>query len=153
MKDVLTFLINHIYFDKQYNDFIIFFSMSRKSKKTECPICLQKIKYKVITECNHTFCDSCLIKHLIIQQNCPLCRSICDNQYITEQINPKRQGILTKKYILPITVNHIEPVQYNSYSRFLNPNIMISNIFILETLCIIALLFFIVTQVKMMIAL
>ena len=27
--------------------------------KSECPICLQKIKYEIKTECNHAFCDIC----------------------------------------------------------------------------------------------
>ena len=123
--------------------------MSRKFKKTECPICLQKKNNNVITECNHTFCDECLVRHLIIQPKCPLCRKICNYQYITKQIQPKRQRILSKKYILPITLNNIPVMREQStFSLYSQLQRVIANRIIFEGILIICIIHFIVSQVK-----
>jgi len=68
----------------------------------ECAICLQDVKYIVNTECKHPFCDSCLIQHLLRNQTCPLCRTICDPQFIINQIQDIRQTKLFKKLELKI---------------------------------------------------
>ena len=41
-----------------------------------CPICLEKLKKTnfSITECNHTFCTTCLLTSIQENNNCPLCR-------------------------------------------------------------------------------
>ena len=41
-----------------------------------CPICLEKLKKTniSITECNHTFCTTCLLTSIQKNTNCPLCR-------------------------------------------------------------------------------
>ena len=39
-----------------------------------CPICLENIKNRYTTQCNHHFCSVCIFKWLCIHQTCPLCR-------------------------------------------------------------------------------
>jgi len=52
------------------------------NKKKECPICLDEVKTINIlkTNCNHEFCDKCIMKKLEIDRskctpNCPMCRT------------------------------------------------------------------------------
>ena len=42
----------------------------------ECPICYEPIKSYgfCTTNCDHTFCMDCMVRHLQINQSCPLCR-------------------------------------------------------------------------------
>ena len=45
----------------------------------ECSICLEEIEDeedKYITLCNHIFHQSCLIKWIKDNQNCPICRRV-----------------------------------------------------------------------------
>lgn len=42
--------------------------------KLECPICLCKLKWAVITDCGHTFCRVCIEKSLTTKYECPFCR-------------------------------------------------------------------------------
>ena len=43
---------------------------------TECLICYEKIKTNncCITECNHVFCLTCMIKSTLKKRECPYCR-------------------------------------------------------------------------------
>jgi len=43
----------------------------------ECPICYEPIKKYgfCTTNCEHTFCMDCMVRHLQINQSCPLCRN------------------------------------------------------------------------------
>ena len=41
---------------------------------TECVICMQRIKDKVLTPCNHEFCRECIYQWVVKKHNCPLCR-------------------------------------------------------------------------------
>ena len=46
------------------------------TEENECPICkknMSSINY-CVTECNHNYCLLCLIEHLKVNNNCPLCR-------------------------------------------------------------------------------
>jgi len=45
---------------------------------SDCPICKEIIsdKDKCVTVCNHTYCLSCLLKHLNKSSLCPLCNGI-----------------------------------------------------------------------------
>jgi hypothetical protein len=47
-------------------------------EKEDCPICLENIieENKVKSECNHTFCKTCLEIALENKDNCPMCRTI-----------------------------------------------------------------------------
>ena len=44
---------------------------------SKCSICLGEIQERnsVITECDHYYCLSCLLKHLELDNKCPLCRN------------------------------------------------------------------------------
>ena len=119
----------------------------KEKNKHECPICLQKIKYKIESNCDHIFCDMCIIQHLMIKNTCPMCRQLCDYDYITKQVKPKRRKILMKKLIQPTTtVNNIPIIrnqvqQMNIYSRFipqpLPVSIIMISIFLIELLLVI----------------
>lgn len=63
----------------------------------ECPICLQPVKNTITTHCNHTYCDLCIINHLMIRNTCPICRSVCNYNQIMNQIKQNREKILIKK--------------------------------------------------------
>ena len=45
---------------------------------SDCPICKEIMSDKdlCVTSCNHTFCLSCLLKHLNKSQLCPLCNGV-----------------------------------------------------------------------------
>jgi len=45
-----------------------------------CSICLDKIQdeQKIITECNHTFHNDCLLEWYKYKRTCPMCRSECN---------------------------------------------------------------------------
>jgi hypothetical protein len=120
----------------------------------ECPICLQKIQYKIKTKCKHTFCDICIVKQLMIKNICPMCRRVCDYEYITDRISIKRQKFLMKKLITPVEINHIDintmrdrdiqPIQNQSmtiYSRFIPQYVptssMVISLFIINSFIII----------------
>jgi hypothetical protein len=93
----------------------------KEKEKHECPICLRKIKYRIKTQCKHMFCDICIVKHLMMKDVCPMCRTVCNYEYITQQIRVKRQKYLMRKLIPPVETTHIqEPIQPISvYSRFI----------------------------------
>jgi len=78
---------------------------TEEQKSQDCSICLQKMNDYVITLCNHVFCDSCLIQHLLNNQTCPLCRKECNPEDIISQIMNEQQIILFKK--LKVEINKI----------------------------------------------
>lgn len=41
----------------------------------ECIICMEKIKDKVSTPCNHEYCRECILRWIVVSHNCPVCRS------------------------------------------------------------------------------
>jgi hypothetical protein len=123
-------------------------------KKIECPICLRRIKYKIETNCMHTFCDICIVKHLMNKNTCPMCRTKCDYEYVTTQIRVKRQKYLMKKLLPPVTSNSTyimrEPIQPMSvYSRFipqhLPASIIMISLFTVEV-CIVIYIVVVITQ-------
>jgi hypothetical protein len=122
-----------------------------KYKKVECPICLRRIKYKIETNCMHSFCDICIMKHLIMKNTCPMCRTECDYTYITNQIKTKRQTVLMKK-LTPIVRQNIpntreQANEMTQYSRFIPrrvpASIMMISLFIVEIYIILHVVVFI----------
>jgi hypothetical protein len=53
---------------------------------TECPVCLEKIgeKNNCTTQCGHSFCFSCMIKAMSVNNRCPYCREILIEKNIHE---------------------------------------------------------------------
>jgi len=144
--------------------------MARKKKESiECPICLENIKNEITTDCNHIFCDICLVKNLIITNNCPMCRTLCNYNNITNQIGMKRQKTIMNKLKIrsfpqqPISINEelsitmvINQEQHqehiNIYSRFYTPQlpscVFILFIFVIEVFLISNYFFLIIQKVK-----
>jgi hypothetical protein len=143
---------------------MILFKMKKikYKEKNECPICLQKIKYKIKTGCNHNFCDICIVRHLMLKETCPICRRDCDCEHITNQISVKRRRFLMRKLIQPVKTDNVpintntEPLQQmNIYSHFIPHYIPASittiSIFIIQVYVIIYLVIFITQTVRNMI--
>ena len=93
----------------------------------ECAICLQDVKHFVKTKCKHLFCDLCLMQHLLRNRSCPLCRTICDPNFIIEQIGDSRQTTLLRKLELNIFNSKLftNITDENVYNT--NNNITLSN--------------------------
>ena len=53
---------------------------------TECVICMQKIKDKVLTPCNHEFCRECIYQWVVKKHNCPLCRMYLNIKSISGRV-------------------------------------------------------------------
>ena len=112
----------------------------------ECPICLQEIKNKITTHCNHRYCDICIISHLLIKNTCPICRSVCEYNQLMDQIKPHREQILIQK-ICDATHTHED--------RHMNSDIpihcsFVMTFFIIETIIIICMIFYIAQKVNYM---
>ena len=67
---------------------------------SKCSICLGEIQERnsVVTQCDHYYCLSCLLKHLELDNKCPLCR---------EEIEEKRP-FRFKKILLSDIIKYIE---------------------------------------------
>ena len=61
----------------------------------DCVICLQKIRDKSITACNHEFCRECILQWVIKKHNCPICRRFLTTKSITGRLT--RQGSATMR--------------------------------------------------------
>ena len=61
----------------------------------DCVICLQKIRDKSITACNHEFCRECILQWVIRKHNCPMCRRFLTTKSITGRLT--RQGSATMR--------------------------------------------------------
>lgn len=62
-----------------YKNKILSENLKDYKKEEECSICLEN-KCNVFIDCNHIFCNSCIIKLIGIQGNkCPLCRKTFHN--------------------------------------------------------------------------
>ena len=64
---------------------------------SECVICIQKIKDKVLTPCNHEFCRECILQCVVKKHNCPLCRQYLNVKSLTGRIT-RSTAALTRIY-------------------------------------------------------
>ena len=85
----------------------------------ECPICYDPIKKDeyIITNCQHIFCQKCIIHHIIVGNNetCPYCRQDCKADDI---------------FVLPLPSELLEEFGI----LILNQSILDTGLFILETI-------------------
>lgn len=137
----------------------------------ECPICLQPVKNTITTHCNHTYCDLCIINHLMIRNTCPICRGVCNYNQIVNQIKPNREKILIKKLYEQSVILHSKNAVLQGQNPDLqaqnqgqNPDLQAQNpltnyhmppmpsfvitIFIVEVSIIICMIFYIVQKVN-----
>jgi hypothetical protein len=84
----------------------------------ECSICTNNIcdTNKCITNCNHTFCLSCILKHLNTNKKCPLCREIICESSEEEQSDSSEEE---PQRIPNIRLNMVELKTYDIYGRFI----------------------------------
>lgn len=111
-----------------------------------CPICVDVIedRYKVITECQHAFCDICILQHFKTSLQCPMCRTTCTYMKIINQmnnarlmeINHKSKGIAANQ---PLSIFH-------SPSLFIAA-LIVMFVFIIEILFILAISYLIANLV------
>jgi hypothetical protein len=72
-----------------------------QSVEETCPICLDTIDYNtcVITQCNHLYCDTCIVYYLKNANTCPICKTYCDYIEIISTIDPKRICMMSSMVI------------------------------------------------------
>jgi hypothetical protein len=106
------------------------------SETFECAICMETIdeKYRIITDCNHPFCDICMIENVKTSLNCPMCRKPFKLINIFNQITTGRmieiENIHKNKHAKPKT-------SYSYYDLFILIPCM-------AALCIIEIIFIII---------
>ena len=50
--------------------------IKRKTEEGECVICLEKVEFPTITNCCcNVYCGKCLLKNIVINHKCPMCRN------------------------------------------------------------------------------
>jgi hypothetical protein len=51
----------------------------------ECPICMEQLKQTdiLVTRCGHQFHGTCMIRHMRLHDNCPMCRGVLFTELIT----------------------------------------------------------------------
>jgi hypothetical protein len=54
-------------------------------KTEDCPICMEELKQTdiLITRCGHQFHGTCMIRHMKLNDNCPMCRGVLFTNTIT----------------------------------------------------------------------
>jgi hypothetical protein len=54
-------------------------------KTEDCPICMEELKQTdiLITRCGHQFHGTCMIRHMRLHDNCPMCRGVLFTNTIT----------------------------------------------------------------------
>lgn len=87
----------------------------------DCPICFEEVTpvETVNTNCNHTFCKTCICRHIDIslknkKPKCPMCRAKLVNLTVkseeyAEELNENYCKTLTTSNIPPITIDTYEP--------------------------------------------
>lgn len=63
------------------------FEQKKGLESTECSICSDTFKNAVITDCAHTFCESCLGKWRETNTTCPICRADIGDPWKTKKPN------------------------------------------------------------------
>lgn len=55
----------------------LYFKLDREniSSILTCPICFDYFSKPILTPCGHSFCFNCILKHLGMSRNCPMCRN------------------------------------------------------------------------------
>ncbi|CAB4276528.1 unnamed protein product [Prunus armeniaca] len=48
--------------------------LEKMGRELECPICLSLLNSAVSLNCNHVFCNSCIVKSMKSGSNCPVCK-------------------------------------------------------------------------------
>jgi len=73
---IVIFLIYDIWNFKNIQ-FQRYFRKSTKLSNYYCPICLEEASNNLCStkNCNHTFHKNCIMKWLLKQKNCPICRT------------------------------------------------------------------------------
>ena len=99
-----------------------------------CSICFSPLTNAKIdistTRCNHTFCTSCIIKSMKVNNTCPLCRTelTSPNRKFTIKFNRSKRIVLEEiQYYKAYITDHIEylmnSIEYHTNEKTLQPGI------------------------------
>ena len=100
-------------------------------QKSECSICLEKIKKKnlIVTECEHVFCNNCLFQNFKCSDKCPLCRRDINktklykfNIKYSNKLEYIQKNIKNNKKILIISFYNKSIKTLNNFSNIYNIN-------------------------------
>ena len=52
--------------------------VKKPCQTTECPICMEDLKQTdlLVTRCGHQFHGTCMLRHMKLHDNCPMCRGV-----------------------------------------------------------------------------
>lgn len=96
----------------------------------ECSICYEKFQEVAITQCNHTFCKTCIYNWKSINDTCPCCRQILIIQTIKkipclplQNSIPTIPTIPTFQYIK--TISGIEPTSIFNLQKKISTKIIV----------------------------
>ena len=107
-------------------------AISLISNDNRCSICLDilnKNKNIAITDCNHSFCLSCIIKHLNNDNKCPLCRNeIIDNDNCTNDSYNRITDTIACEKINELIESYDISIHTRAIRLFNNPNIYLKSL-------------------------
>jgi len=91
---------------------------------TECLICYEKIKTNncCVTECNHVFCLTCMIKTALKKKECPYCREkILKNKETGEEEEVEEESgleelVVNENYTLEVEVQVFGDIEFSEES-------------------------------------
>ena len=90
----------------------------------KCPICMDKIKKKITTSCNHSFCKTCIKTWCKQNNNCPLCRKNLQNEIIKfrERRRIRRRRLNRSRRINNDDIFYIRQIIQNNQNNNQNNN-------------------------------
>lgn len=80
-----------------------------KTKTDECFICKKKeYKLPVETNCQHIFCEECIIRHFRSSKNCPICKVLLNGIFnILKVVSPSSKASLESEINRDRNFNHL----------------------------------------------
>ena len=104
---------------------------SEKNKNHQCPICLEDGIFPITTNCNHTFCWSCMTKCSSYMDICPYCKQECIldptliyiDQILDNNHDNSKYGLLSNNISNNISIDiisdlHIDQWDTNIMSKY-----------------------------------
>ena len=121
------------------NRFIRIHNIENIQSITDCAICMETIdeRYKIITDCNHAFCDICMTEYIKTSLQCPMCRKSYKYTNIVNQMSAARMIEIEDLIKNNKHKNKIQNPTYNCFDLCIATTLVIC-------VCIIELVFLLV---------